>query len=68
MVELSTTYSPAILCHSQEAHSKSPANRYQTVMQLWLFGIDKRLNGIVPLYLSGIPPELTVKGEYKNDT
>jgi hypothetical protein len=47
MVELSTTYSPAILCHSQEVPSKSPANRYQTVMQLWLFGVDTRLYGIV---------------------
>jgi hypothetical protein len=31
MVELSTTFSPATLCHSQQALSKSPANRYQTV-------------------------------------
>ena len=40
LIELSTTYSPVTLLHSQEALRKLPAKRYQTVMQLPLLLLD----------------------------
>jgi hypothetical protein len=64
MVELSTTYSPATLLLSQEAHSKSPANRYETVTKAR--GINPHQMGEpAPFFLLSLAladPEQSAKG------